>query len=173
MAGQAANDIENEAVRAYLLRLDPEPGSITLSATREPNGLMHELHLPKNLLSLLTASTLISEELASLRSNEGQAQWKLRTIHQFEEEYKESNGRFGTLEELKAAGHFKDGDGPLEMEAYEFKLSVSGDKFEATATPKAYPKLGRRSFYIDHTGSLRGGDTGGKPASASDPVVDF
>ena len=170
---KAVNDIEDEGTRAYLLRLDPEPGAITHSATRESNGLMHELHLPKNFLSLLTASALIGEQLASLRSNEGQAQWKLRTIHQFEDEYKESNKRYGTLEELKAAGHFKDEGGPLEMEGYEFKLSVSGDKFEATATPKAYPKLGRRSFYIDQTGNLRGGDTGGKPASASDPVVDF
>jgi hypothetical protein len=170
---KAANDIDDEALRAYLLRLDPDPGSITHSATRESNGLMHELHLPKNFLSLLTASAAISEKLAPISGNEGQAQWKLRMLHSAEEEHKESTGRYGTLEELKAAGRLNEEHETMEMENYEIKLSVSGDRFEATATPKAYPKLGRRSFYIDHTGSLRGGDTGGKPASASEPPVDF
>lgn len=170
---KAVNDIEDESIRAYLLRLDPDPGSITLSATREPNGLMHELHLPKNFLSLLTASDLINRELSTLRGNEAQAKWKLRMLHSAEEEHKESTGRYGTLEELKAAGRLNEAHETMELENYEIRLSVSGDKFEATATPKAYPKLGRRSYYIDHTGSLRGGDTGGKPASVSDPPVDF
>ncbi|HEV7905656.1 MAG TPA: hypothetical protein VGO96_17580 [Pyrinomonadaceae bacterium] len=170
---KAVTDIEDESIRAYLLRLDPDPGSITLSATRESNGLMHELHLPKNLLSLLTASDLINRELSTLRGNEAQAKWKLRMLHSAEEEHKESTGHYGTLEELKAAGRLNEEHETMELENYEIRLSVSGDKFEATATPKAYPKLGRRSYYIDHTGSLRGSDTGGKPASVSDPPVDF
>jgi hypothetical protein len=170
---KAVNDIDDEAIRAFLLQLDPEPGAITHSATRESNGLMHEIHLPKNLLSLITASDLVSQKLSTLRSNEGQAGWKLRMLHTYEEAYKANKGRYATLEELKAAGHFKEEYDRLEMEGYEFRVSVSGDKFEATATPKGYPKLGRRSFYIDQTADLRGADTGGKPASASDPVVDY
>jgi hypothetical protein len=169
---KAVDDIEDQTTRAYLMQLNPEPGSITHSATRESNGLMHEIHLPKNFLSLLTASAMIGEQLATLRSNEGVAQWKLRLLHSAEDEYKESTGRYGTLDELKAAGHLKEEHESMEMEGYEIKLSVSGDKFEATATPTGYPKLGRRSFYIDQTGTLRGGDTGGKPASESTPVVD-
>jgi hypothetical protein len=171
--GKAVDDIEDPTVRAYLMQLNPEPGSITHSATRESNGLMHEIHLPKNFLSLLAAAGMISEQLSALRVSEGSAQWKLRLLHEAENEYKESTGRYGTLEELKAAGHLKEEHESMEMEGYEIKLSVSGDKFEATATPKAYPKLGRRSFYLDQTGSLRGGDTGGKPATASDPFIDF
>jgi hypothetical protein len=167
------DDIDDEAIRAFLLQLSPEPGSITHSATRESNGLMHEIHLPKNLLSLLTASELVSLKLSKLRSNEGTALWKLRLIWNAQTEYKGQTGRYGTLEELTAAGHLDKEYGSLETEGYEIRLSASGDKFEATATPKAYPKLGRRSFYIDHTGDMRGGDIGGKPASASDPVVDF
>lgn len=170
---KAVNDIDDPAIRAYLIALDPEPGAITHSATRESNGLMHELHLPKNLLSHLMASSVVGQKLSTLRSNEATALWKLRMVHDAQTMYKTGTGRYGTLEELKAAGQFNEEYSALEMEGYEIKLSASGDKYEATATPKAYPKLGRRSFYIDSTGDLRGADTGGKPASASDPVIDF
>lgn len=170
---KAVDDIEDEATRAYLRRLNPEPGAITHSATRESNGLMHEIHLPKNLLSMFTASEIINQKLSTLRSNEATAQWKLRMIHNTLNEYKQNTGRYGSLEELKAAGHFKEEYETLEAPGYEIKISDSGDKFEATATPTGYPKQGRRSFYIDQSGSLRGSDAGGKPASASDPVIDY
>jgi hypothetical protein len=58
-----------------------------------------------------------------------------------------------------------------KVEGYNLALTYSGDKFEIIATPNGYPKQGRRSFYVDQTGIMRGGDLGGKPASAeSDPV---
>jgi hypothetical protein len=167
------DDIEDEATRNYLRRIDPEPGAITHLATREPDGLMHELRLPKNLLSLVTASTIVSEQLAPLRSNEAMAQGRLQMINIAQSEYKESTGRYGTMEELKAAGHFREEYQTTEIESYEIKISASGDKFEATATPKHYPKLGRRSFYLDQTGILRGGDLSAKTASASDDPIDY
>jgi len=166
---KAIDDIDDEATRAYLRRLEVEPGAITHFATRESNGLMHEIHVPKNLLSLFTASQIVSQKLAAMRGNESTAQWKLRMLADAQSAYKQSQGRYGTHEELIAAGHLNDEYGSLEMSGYVIKFSVSGDKFEATATPTGYPKEGRRSFYIDQTGTLRGGDTGGKPASASDP----
>lgn len=170
---KAMDDIDDEATRAYLRRLDPEPGAITHAATRESNGLMHEIHLPKNLISIFTANEIISQRLSTQRSNESTAQWKLRMILNTLNEYKQSTGRYGSLEELKAAGHFKEEYETPEALGYEIKLSVAGDKFELTATPTGYPKQGRRSFYLDQSGDLRGSDTGGKPASASDPVIDF
>jgi hypothetical protein len=170
---KSVNDIDDETLRAFLIQLDPDPGAVTHSATRESNGLMHEIHLPKNLLSLMTASDLVGRKLSTLRSNEASVQWKLRQLHNEQEEYKASKGRYGSIEELKAAGQLNEEHETLETSGYEIKVTVSGDKFEATATPTDYPKQGRRSFYIDSTGNLRGGDTGGKPASASDPVVDF
>ena len=42
--------------------------------------------------------------------------------------------------------------------------------FEVSATPKTYGKSGRRSFYTDHTGTVRGADHRGEPANAEDPV---
>lgn len=169
---KAVNDIDDPALRAFLIQLNPEPGAITHSATRESNGLMHELHLPKNVLSLLTASELINQKLSALRGNEATAQWKLTMFHTAQQAYKTGAGRYGTVEELKAASYLNEEYADLEMEGYDIRFSLSGDKYEATATPKSYPKLGRRSFYIDHTGDLRGDDKGGKPASASDPIID-
>ena len=170
---KSVEDIDDVLVRAYLLRLDPEPGSITHLATRESNGLVHEIHVPKNLLSLFTASAVVSEKLSQMRSYEANARWRLQAIHQAQTEYKASKGRYATLEELSAANEAHDVYAYKEGEGYEIKLSVSGDRFEATATPKGYPKLGRRSFYIDQTGTLRGGDTGGKPATSdSTPIIE-
>jgi hypothetical protein len=178
---RSIQDIEDPSLRAYLMRLDPEPGALTHLATRESNGLMHELRLPKNLLSLLTANSLISQKLSTIRTNEFMAQWKLRVINIAQENYKEKNGRYATLEELLAAGLVEDAldaehndkaAASMNPEGYEIKVSVSGDRYEVTATPNGYPKLGRRSFYIDQTGSLRGADTGGKPASESAPIIE-
>ena len=168
---KAVDDIDDAAIRAYLRRLDPDPGAITHLATRESNGLMHEIHLPKNLLSLFTANQIVSQKLAAMRSNESTAQWKLRMLHDAENNYKQNTGRYGTHEELIAAGNLEEEYGSLKASGYEIKFSVSSDKFEATATPTGYPKQGRRSYYIDQTGILRGGDMGGKPASASDPEL--
>lgn len=166
-------DIDDEAVRAYLRRLDPDPGALTHIATRESNGLMHEIHLPKNLLSLFTASAVVSQKLALMRSNESMAQWKLQMIANAQNQYKQTAGRYGTNEDLIAAGHFNEEYDSLEVGGYEIKHNVSGDKFEATATPTGYPKQGRRSYYIDQTGLLRGGDLKGKPASATDPQLGY
>ena len=44
--------------------------------------------------------------------------------------------------------------------------------FELAATPKEYGKSGVRSFFLDYTGTLRGGDKQGAPATAGDPPVD-
>jgi hypothetical protein len=169
---KSADDIDDPAVRAYLLRLDPDPGTVTHLATREPNGLLHELRLPKNLLSLFTASTLVGQKLATLRGNESVAQSQLRIIHSAQSAYKTNSGRYGTLAELNASARISDEFGSMEVNGYEIEVFAAGDTFEATATPTGYPKLGRRSFYIDHTGTLRGGDTGGKPATESAPIIE-
>jgi hypothetical protein len=45
-------------------------------------------------------------------------------------------------------------------------------QFELLATPDEYDKSGRRSFFINSTGKLRGGDKKGAPANAADPVIE-
>jgi hypothetical protein len=55
---------------------------------------------------------------------------------------------------------------------YKFELDVAGDKFEISATPKTYGKTGRRSFFVDNTGTVRGADHRGEPANTDDPAIE-
>ena len=49
---------------------------------------------------------------------------------------------------------------------YKFDVTISGTKFEATATPKEYGVTGRLSFFVDESGIVRGADHNGAPANA-------
>jgi hypothetical protein len=40
------------------------------------------------------------------------------------------------------------------------------------ASPAEYPTSGRRSFFLDDSGTLRGGDKQGAVAAASDPRIE-
>ncbi len=172
----ALEDIDDAAVRDVLLRLSAEPGAVTYGVTKENRGLLHELHVPKGLLGLMSADTLISQQLGPMRGREGQAQWALQSLAEREASYKEAHNRYGTLEDLKRAvrtepGEEDEGEALFnpQVEGYDIKLNVSGDKFEATATPVDYRKSGRRSFYIDQTGVLRAADLSGRLANATTP----
>jgi len=44
--------------------------------------------------------------------------------------------------------------------------------YELAATPQQYGKTGIRSFFLDSTGKLRGGDKHGAPATVADPVIE-
>lgn len=47
-----------------------------------------------------------------------------------------------------------------------------GSGFFLAATPVVYGKDGRRSFFLDSSGTLRGGDKNGAVATANDPAVE-
>ena len=76
----------------------------------------------------------------------------------------------GTIEELYAA-KLLDKEEPLNEE-YAYELRLSGDKYTLTATPRNYGKTGRRSFFTDETGLVRGANHKGEPATAADPPVE-
>lgn len=87
-------------------------------------------------------------------------------------------GQFATLPELRQAGLIDAVLASGEKYGYVFVLtrthtsSTSLAKFKLTATPRSYPKTGRRSFYIDETGDMRGANKMGAAANADDPVLD-
>lgn len=58
-----------------------------------------------------------------------------------------------------------------EASGYRFDVTVSADEksFVATATPTAYGKSGKVSFYADING-VRGDDLKGQPATVQSPV---
>jgi hypothetical protein len=79
------------------------------------------------------------------------------------------NGPFATMQELADAKLF-----PLtefDKYGYKYEITVMGDQFEAVATPKEYGKTGKRSFFVDKSGVVRGDDHGGGPATIADKTA--
>jgi hypothetical protein len=71
---------------------------------------------------------------------------------------------------------------PADMAAgkhdgYLFRYRISPDPngndndFELAATPEAYGKLGKRSFFLDTAGKVHGDDKRGKVAAVDDPLI--
>lgn len=67
--------------------------------------------------------------------------------------------------------------GTVEGYAIRYRVVPSGTgatdtQFELVATPTEYGKSGKRSFFMNATGKLRGADKTGAPATAADPLID-
>jgi hypothetical protein len=71
---------------------------------------------------------------------------------------------------------------PADMAAgkhdgYIFRYRISPDadgndnNFELAASPEAYGKLGKRSFFVDTAGKVHGDDKRGKVATVDDPLI--
>ncbi len=78
-------------------------------------------------------------------------------------------GSYGTLDQLTQQKL-------VMMEAfqkygYNFAVTATGDQFEAVATPREYGKTGKRSFFVDKSGVVRGDDHGGAPATVAGKPV--
>jgi len=88
--------------------------------------------------------------------------------------YLQRRGQVATLQDLiRLNGVSKDIEDTSVL-GYKVTLEVSGDRksFFALATPMAYGRTGRLSFYADADG-IRAEDLKGKPASASSPPFQF
>jgi hypothetical protein len=87
-------------------------------------------------------------------------------------------GAFGSFSNLQEANMLDAVLAGGKKYGYDFTLSFTHttatmpSKFHLTATPQSYPKSGRRSFYIDETGEMRGADKEGAPADTTDPLID-
>ena len=163
---------KDEKMRDFLMQLSPTANAISYALTNEGFGEVHELHLPKNLIIAMvagTTATMAALKEGSPEMDEMMAESLLRMIASAESTYQESVGKgsYGSLDQMIAAKLI----GPKEMfdhYGYKFEVTASGDRFEATAMPVEYGKTGKRSFFVDHTGVVRGDDHGGGPANALD-----
>lgn len=146
-------------------------GAITHAFVNEGDGPLHEVRVPRNLLPMFVAMETIESKEAPVRYNESNAMNRLTQLYEAQTAYSSTKGqgRFGTADELTAQKLLYKNF--FETESYRIELSVSGNKFEATATPTEYPARGRRSFFIDETGTLRGGNKGGQRATAADDII--
>jgi hypothetical protein len=103
--------------------------------------------------------------------NEGMAIGVLQMIVGAEKTYESTagKGKYGTLDELAQQKLLvKD---YLNKYGYNYEVTVSGDQFQAVAIPKEYGKTGKRSFFVDKSGVVRGDDHVGAPATAADKPV--
>jgi hypothetical protein len=159
-------------VQTLLAQVDVTPEPSSYEATNEGDVLVHEVRLPVNLLKTYAISELIITKDATVIGNEAEAAYLLRRIQFSEDQFKDTRkkGRYATLDELFDEKMLeKDYVARL---GYKVEVNPLGDKFTATATPKTYGKTGRRSFFIDETGEVRGADHKGQPATADDPPID-
>ncbi len=161
----------NERMRDFLSRLSPVLDPVSYSLTNDGIGPLHELHVPRNMVMLFVAGLAKDAGESETVSNESVGRSLLRTVYAAEATFQstQDDGRFGTLEELAAAGLLE--YGIPQSGAYKIELRVSGNKFEATAVPVEYGKTGFLSFFIDESGILRGGDKAGGAATVADNPI--
>lgn len=163
----------NEKMRDVMARLNPVIDPLTYALSNEGLGSLHELRIPKNLLMLMIAGMTTQVNESPMVTNESIAKSILRTIAAGESTFRETkgNGRYGSLDELVKEGLIsKD---LFEKYGYTIEVKVLSNKFEATAIPLEYGKTGRKSFFIDETQILRGGDHGGGAATIADKPVEY
>jgi hypothetical protein len=156
------------AMRDFLLGLDPTASAITYALSNEGLGTQHEIHLPKNLILTMVAGVSSATKNPPPEMNEAIAIGMLQMIKGVETSYQTTSGKgkYGTLDELIAQKLVQ--KEMLDKYGYNFEVTVSGDQFEAVATPREYGKTGKRSFFVDKTGVVRGDDHGGAPATSAD-----
>lgn len=168
-----SGDSTDPFVRTLLDQLQaPTPEPASFETTNEGDSVVHEMRVPVSMIQTYALSIAVSVRDAPVTSAESSATYALYEIAAAQATYKDEKkkGRYGTLEELVAEKILDKGFG--EHLGYTVEINASGERFDATATPKEYGKTGRRSFFLDETGTMRAADHKGKPATASDPPVD-
>lgn len=160
----------NDRMREYLSRLNPVLDPVSYSLTNDGLGPLHELHVPKNLLTLLVAGLSKDASESPLQTNENITKSVLRTLVTAEATFQatQEDGRYGSLEELTSAGLI---DKHMLSYGYKVDLVVSGNSFAVTAVPLEYGKTGLLSYFIDESGVLRAADHGGGASTIADPPV--
>jgi len=162
------NSLTNEMLRDLLSRMSPASEPVTYALSNEGIGPLHELHIPKNLVTLMIAGIAGESNQPPQASNEAIAKSALRMVASAEMTYQsiKGDGNFATLDQLVDQGLVQ--KDLLEKYGYQIELTVLGTKFEATAVPTEYGKTGKMSFFVDESAVVRGGDRGGSPATIMD-----
>jgi hypothetical protein len=87
------------------------------------------------------------------------------------------NGRYGSLEDLAAAGLIDPSLAGGMKDGYRFTIKVTGSSYHAFAVPIKYGwkdgGTGSWSYYLDDTGVIRGSVNNGMEANANDPPVRY
>ena len=168
---ESPNTRLNDQTRAFLQRVASVAQPITYSLSNEGLGPLHELHVPKNLILMAVAGISNETNRNPVEAREHGALAVMYTILGAQETFKtdKGGGSYGTLDQLIAADMVS--KEMIEKSGYKFEVTVVGDKFEVFGVPVEYGKTGIKSYYLDKTYILRGGDKNGALASSSDPPI--
>lgn len=84
---------------------------------------------------------------------------------------------FGDFQELRTYDLIDAALAYGEKYGYQFSLSITirgpgtPPEFQLSAIPHYYGKGGKRSFFLDRSGVIRGADRNGAPATNADPII--
>jgi hypothetical protein len=128
----------------------------------------------------IIAAIAIPNLLASRRAaNEGATIAVLRKIHAAEATYQATNGNgaYGTIDQLVTYELIPPDLATGMHYGYKFKVEIKPAgydepaTFQAVGVPLTYGNSGIRSFYVDESGVIRGGDDRGAAATELDAPV--
>jgi type IV pilus assembly protein PilA len=132
---------------------------------------------------MMIAAIAIPNLLASRRAaNEGATIRTLRVLHGAQQTYLATRGQginYGTLSDLQKDSLISADMARDVRVGYRFKVELSPASrgipaaFTVTAVPIEYGSTGKRSFFVDETGVIRGDDRAGLEASKSTPPVNL
>ena len=144
-------------------------------------GLVLNIVCTVSLIPLLLIAAIAIPNLMAARraANEGSAIRALRTIHSAEMSYQstEGNGDFGSLAQLGRQNLINEQLASGTRSGYKFSVDPTLKDFDGrpafavVAVPTDYPSTGKRSFFIDETGVIRGEDNHGLDASRNAPPL--
>ena len=130
----------------------------------------------RRLLTVIVALSLSSVGwyyfYGSRRINSDRAEATVKEIRSAEAAFKKTNGRYGTLDELAAAGLIDSSLRGGAKSGYRFHIDAEKESYRATATSTEHEEHGSWSFYLDESGVVRGRCCQGQ-ADASDPAVRY
>ena len=163
-------DVDDD-VKDFFNRYNPDPLPIVHAVSADGQGTLHQLHLPKSLITMFGASVVSSYRGSRIPINEITATSNMRMIKTAEEQRRLDKGTYASLDTLISEKLISADSVTGETAAYAYEVKVYGDKFDISAVPVTYGKTGKKSYLMNEQGDLRGADHNGSPATAADPKV--
>lgn len=107
-----------------------------------------------------------------LVANEASAISGLQMIYKHEQIKRKQTNKYAPLDQLFSVEDAFLSPGKSNP-GYHFEVRVNqdGNSFEAVAVPAQYNKTGRRSFFMNEQGVIRGADKAGEESKLTDPEV--
>jgi hypothetical protein len=118
------------------------------------------------------------EQALTIAANEAEVIATLRAIHSAQAAFKaKPNAEFASLDQLVKQRLLAPERAALSQHGYKFEVAIAASQpnspsaYSVLALPETYGLNGRRSFYIDQSGVLRGADKEGGGADPKDPAI--